>query len=467
MLKRIVQNKVFQNFSYLTIGSVLAQGLSLLTILKITRIFSPAEYGLFTFIMAQGLLLLAMADLGIRHILIRTIARDPSRTNDLMVNGALLKVTATVTLILCYLIYNSQLGSLTGVELMLLFAFTLLSSLAHLLETVFLGHEKMLPISLINLSYSAAWFLVVLLSPEASLSVVNLFLLFLGLNVFKVLVLWRVLSWYTLLIGKVGRFWQSSRALLLESWPYFSLVLILMPVNHFSNNFLDINSTADEIGYFNLSQKLLGPVTLVIGFALSAVFPNLSALWTKDRDRFYQIVSSGFKFFMLPALVLCALFTLFAREVVVILFTSDYLPAVKVCQLQVWFVFLMGVNSLIGTILGATNNEKLLLKLGVANAILSTPMLYVGSKFGALGLSYGYVISFAIFEIFLWIVFRKALRVRIEADALLWILAILLFVLSYFTPIQTSVVYRVLIGLILLGGSAIFLRRSLQPALMI
>ena len=92
---------------------------------------------------------------------------------------------------------------------------------------------------------------------------------------------------------------------------------------------------------------------MVLGFALSAVFPNLSALWAKDKHKFYNYISSGFKYFMLPALVLCTLFTLFAREVVVLLFTDAYLPAVKVCQLQVWFVFLMGVNSLIGTILGS------------------------------------------------------------------------------------------------------------------
>lgn len=463
-IRSILDNKVFRNFSYLTLGSVLAQGLSLLTILKITRIFSPSDYGLFTFIMAQGLLLLAIADLGIRNIVIRSIARNKERTNDLIMNGAILRIGATVALIIIYIVYNDILGSLSGQALFLLFLYTLLSSVSHLLETVFLGNERMLPISVINLAYSASWFIIVWLLPDHSVTVTFLFWIFLGLNALKTMALALTLYLQSLLVGEVGNFWSSSKALVNESWPYFSLVFIMIPVNHFSNNFLDINSTTDEIGYFNLSQKLLGPVSMVIGFALSAVFPNLSALWTKDRQKFYFYISSGFKYFMLPAMVLCALFTLFAREVVVLLFTDAYLPAVKVCQLQVWFVFLMGVNSLIGTILGATNREKLLLKLGIVNAILSTPMLYLGSHFGALGLSYGYVISFGIFEIYLWLTFRKSLQIKIDSDGLLWIAAILFFVGSYFIPVSTGLIYRLLLASVAVGGLALFFKRFHRPA---
>ncbi len=464
LLKKILDNKVFRNFSYLTVGSILAQGLSLLTILKITRIFSPADYGLFTFIMAQGLLLLAVADLGIHNIIIRSIARDNSRTNDLVINGAMLRIGATLALITLYVLYNNLLGSLTGHELLLLFLFTLLSSISHLLETVFLGNERMLPISLINLAYSASWFLVVLILPDQQVTVSFLFWIFLGLNGLKAIALYWNLSHYKLLIGKVGYFWASSKALLRESWPYFSLVFIMIPVNHFSNNFLDINSTTEQIGYFNLSQKLLGPVSMVIGFALSAVFPNLSSLWIKERERFYSYISSGFKYFMLPALVLCTLFTLFAREVVVLLFTDAYLPAVKVCQLQVWFVFLMGINSLIGTILGAINQEKLLLKLGIVNALVSTPMLYVGSHYGALGLSYGYVTSFAAFEIYLWYKFRQTLRIQIDMDFILWMLVLVFFVISYFIPVSTSIIYRLLLGGSAIMGLLLFFRRYTRPA---
>ena len=84
-------------------------------------------------------------------------------------------------------------------------------------------------------------------------------------------------------------------------------------------------------------------------------------------------------------------------------------------------------------------------------------MLYFGSYYGAIGLSYGYVVSFAVFEIYLWIKFRKALNVKIDADGLLWLLAIGFFLVSYFIPVDLGFMYRLLVGGIALGGLALFL----------
>src|SRR5690606_26179434 len=106
MIKKILNNVVFKNFSYLTIGTVIAQLISLVTVLKITNILNPDDYGLFTFLIAQGLLLLKIGDLGNRNIVIRTIARDPTQTNDLLVNGAILRVIALFILFVFYFIYN-------------------------------------------------------------------------------------------------------------------------------------------------------------------------------------------------------------------------------------------------------------------------------------------------------------------------------------------------------------------------
>jgi O-antigen/teichoic acid export membrane protein len=247
------------------------------------------------------------------------------------------------------------------------------------------------------------------------------------------------------IVGPAINFLVASKELLKESWPFLSLSLLMLPINYFSNNFLDINSTQVELGYFNLAQKLMMPVTLVIGFALSAIFPNLSSLWAEDKERFYRIVTNGIKYFIIAALVLCFTFTMFARELVVILFTDEYLPAIQVCQLQIWFVFLMSVNSLIGIIWASTNKEKLILKTGIVNAIISTPLLFYTSRFGALGLSYGYIISFAIFEVYLWIVFVRSENLPKREGIFLWLIAIFLFFVSYLIPQETSILYRILI----------------------
>lgn len=464
MLKQILRHKVFKNFSYLTIGTVLAQVISLLTILKITHILVPSEYGVFSFLMVQGTLILTLGDFGVRNIVIRTIARDPKTTNDLIVNGTILRSIALVILILLYIVYNYFLGSLSVTQMALIFVYAFINCISNLFENAFLGNQKMLPSSLINLVYSILWFAAVYVLPANKLNVDNLFDIFLVVNAIKALLFFVFLRYQKLLVGKVENFWISSKKLVKESWPYFVLVLLMMPFSMLSNNFLDLNSTSEQIGYFNLSQKLIGPVSLLIDIGLAAIFPNLSSLWVKDKDQFGKYVSIGFKYFMLLALILCFLFTLFAGDVVRLLFTAKYIPAIKVSQLQIWYLFLTTVDSLMGTILGAVNKEKTILKFGIYKALFCTPFLYYGSKFGALGLSYGYVASLAFFQIYLWVGFKKAMNIPLKQIEILWFSSVVLFAISYFVHQDNTFILRVVIALFAIGATFAYISKSYKLA---
>lgn len=465
MLKQILQHKVFKNFSYLTIGTVLAQVISLLTILKITHILVPSEYGVFSFLMVQGTLILTLGDFGVRNIVIRTIARDPKTTNDLIVNGTILRTIALVVLVVLYIAYNYFFGHLSVFQMALIFIYAFINCISNLFENAFLGNQKMLPSSLINLTYSIIWFASIYVLPANKINVDSLFYIFLIVNAIKALLFFICLKYQKLLVGKVENFWISSKKLVKESWPYFVLVLLMMPFSMLSNNFLDRNSTSEQIGYFNLSQKLIGPVSLLIDIGLAAIFPNLSSLWVKDKDQFAKYVSIGFKYFMLLALILCFLFTLFAGDVVRLLFTAKYIPAIKVSQLQIWYLFLTTVDSLMGTILGSVNKEKVILKFGIYKALFCTPFLFYGSMFGALGLSYGYVASLAFFQIYLWLGFKKAMNIPLKQIEILWFSSVVLFGVSYFVHQDNTFILRVIIALLVIGATFAYISKSYKLAM--
>ena len=451
MIDKILGNIVFKNFSYLTIGTVIAQLISLITVLKITSILNPDDYGLFTFLIAQGMLLLRIGDLGNRNIVIRTIARDPSHTNDLLVNGAILRVLAIIVLFIFYSIYNYYFGSLSFNNLILIFVFSLFSCFSNLFELIFHGNQKMLPSAIINLTYSVIWFIIVFFVLKKGISITFIFLLYISITLIKGILYLSFIKYYKLFKGKVQSFKVSSKQIIKESWPYFAMILILLPLTSLANNFLDINSTNDEIGYFNLSERLLGPISLVVGMSLSAIFPNLSAMWSKNKEKFHRYLSVGFGVYMLVSMLVCFIFTLFSKEIVTFLFPDGYLPAIKVCQMQVWYLFFTSVDSLVGVVLGAANREKLILRFSIVYFLICTPVLFYSSKFGALGISYGYVISYGICLIYVWLTFKKSLKIKIRYDLPIWILAIILFIISYYLTSETQLVYKLLICVSILG----------------
>ncbi len=464
MNTNLFRTKVFKNFSYLTIGSAISQIVSLFTILKIAHTINPAEYGLFSFLTVQGALLLTIADLGLKNIIIRTIARNPLQTNDLIFNASILRSTALIFLTILYLLYNDLFGNLTVYQVIMVFAFALFNCFSNLFENTFYGREKMFTPSLINLLYSLSWFAGVSFLNKASFNVTNLFYIFLFLNGLKAFSYFFLLKSQQLLIGLRGNFRMSSMRLFSESWPYFVMVLIMLPVTHLSNNFLDLNSTIDEVGYFNLSQKFMGPVSLTITIALNVIFPNLSSLWVKDQSKFYHYVSLGIKWFMIFTGVLCFLFALFAQELFTLLFPVGYLAAVKVCQMQIWYLFLTSIDSLIGTILGATNHEKIILRFGILYFVFCTPVFFYASQYGALGLSYGYVISFGICLVYVWHIFKKTLQIQISYTSLIWVLALLLFLISGLIPVDFSLIYKILISIAVLAGAIFYFLKTFKVA---
>ncbi len=459
----LLNNKIFKNFSYLTVGSGLAQVISFATVLKVTAILVPAEYGLFTFLTAQGLLLISVGDLGIRNIVIRRIARDKDETNDLIYNGILLRALALVVLSLLYIGYNAAFGSLSVSQLGLVFAFSLVNCFSNLFENAFLGHERMLPPAVVSIAHSVLWLAAVFTLPIEYMNPTWLFTIYLGLHAVKGGILYGYLVHYRLLRGRVHNFWASSRGLLQESWPYFLVLLVMLPFTRLANNFLDVNSTEDELGYFNLAQKLIGPVSLVLDVALVAVFPNISALWVTDRKRLTRLVGHGFRYFMLIGLVLCFGFTLFVRDLVSLLFKPEYLPAVLVCQLQIWYLYLTSIDSCVGTILGATDNEKKILRLAIVNSLVATPLLFFGSTYGAVGLAAAYALSFAVFQFYLWHIFRTTLRIRVQGGGMMWVLSAALFGISLGADRLTGAAAlgtKVALAAVVTGGAGCYFMRT-------
>jgi len=53
LFKKLREIEVFRNFSYLTVGGVLSQAIGLFTLIKIAGIYSPDNYGLYTFLLIQ------------------------------------------------------------------------------------------------------------------------------------------------------------------------------------------------------------------------------------------------------------------------------------------------------------------------------------------------------------------------------------------------------------------------------
>lgn len=426
-VKRIVKHKIFQNFSYLLVGNVAMQLLNLIAVMIIAKVFKPELFGVYSFMMAQSMLLAVIADLGIRTILIRTAANGGTTVlNKYLSIATVSGLIGNFFLFCIYLIYNFFFGELSFFQIVLISLYSVVLSYSNSVESVYLGKQKMLSTVVTNILTSIFWLLFVVFILNGAISINLFFLVFILIFALKPLILLIILYKKFSFQFEIRSFRLDFKSVFLQAMPFLGLALISLPANNLANNFLAYNSTFEQVGFFSLSQKFTSPVSMVLSILFSSLFPNFSILWSDNKRDFQRIIFKSIPVFILFGTFLVAIFLVIIDPVFKMFFSVQYYSVLLILKFQIWYVFLFGVAGLIGTIFTAMHQDKLLFKMAVLNSIIITPVLWIGSYYGGFGLSIGYLIGFSFFLIIEWFVFSKKLEMPIKANYV-WLFPLLVF----------------------------------------
>lgn len=426
--KSIVKIKVFQNFSFLLLGNVGMQLLNLIAVMLIAKVFQPELFGTYSFMVVQSMLLAAIADLGMKTIIIRVAASATSELNKTLSINVISTILSNFLLFFFYFTYNNFFGELTLLQVILICLNSIAYGYNTSIESVFLGKQKMLPIATANIINSIIWLLFVVLILDESLSINLFFFVYILIYSLKPIQLTLKLYYKFDVRFKVDSIWQDFKVIFLKALPFWGLVIFSLPANYLANNFLVYNSGIDQVAFFSLSQKFTSPISMVLSLMLTSLFPNISVLWINNKEGFQRIMFKGLPLFILLGTFLVTLFLMVIDPIFKMFFSSHYYSALIILKYQIWYIFLFGVASLIGTILTAMHQDKLLFKMAVLNSIIMTPFLWIGSKYDALGLSFAYLLGFSVFLTIQWIVFTKKIELPSKFNYV-WLIPMFVFVL--------------------------------------
>lgn len=427
-IKRIVKIKVFQNFSYLLFGNIGMQLLNLVAVMIIAKVFKPELFGAYSFMMTQSMLLAAIADLGMKTIIIRVAASETNILNKTFSINIISSIIANLLLFFIYLTYNNFFGELTLLQIILISLNSIAYGYNTSIESVFLGKQKMLPIAIANIINSIIWLLFVVLILDGTISIGLFFLAYIFIYTLKPIQLTINLFYKFKVRFEVYNIWQDFKVIFLKALPFWGLVLFSLPANYLANNFLVLNSGIDQVGFFSLSQKFTSPISMILSLMFTSMFPNISILWLNNKEGFQRIMFKGLPLFILFGTSLVTLFLIVIDPIFKMFFSVHYYSALIILKFQIWYVFLFGVASLIGIILTAMHQDKLLFKMALLNCIIITPLLWIGSKYDAVGLSIGYLVGFVIFLTIQWIIFTKKLEIPVKVNYV-WLFPLLVFVI--------------------------------------
>lgn len=430
-------NKVFKNFSILTISNLLQQFINFLCLARITRILSVNGFGLYVFILTVVNIFLVISSLGLRQILIREIAINENaipKIVRLVFKIIAVSLACTSVVLFFYLHYLEGITSLS----ILSFSIVLLISLTfwNVFEAVFLGKQLMHYSANIGIIFSSLWFLAIFLIPASALNSVKFVILiwtFINLGKIIILLFLEFRRGYFKIVGNSFTSNINLCSILKYSFPVYGAALLALPVNQFPILFLNMNSEIKEIAFFSVGNKVLMPLALVSANLFNALFPNFSNYYEEDKDKYAQRIINTFKLVLFINIFISTVLCFYSPEIIISSFGSNYRLASYSFVLQIWIMVNLIAHSFMGVLFVTSKYENLLFRLSVFNAVVIGLFNYLGSFLGAKGLAtfllIGVVISFLVHTYFI----NKRMKINLlKSNLSLFIIYICQSFISFF-----------------------------------
>ncbi len=455
----IFKNKIIKNFSVLTGTNLLIQILSILSSIRVARQLQPEGYGLFNLVNLQVTIFSIFAAYGLRIVVIRHIARNKQDAGKIFtISNQIRLITTSIALLLAF--GYSQLHNKQSLPPTLVFALLLLivfQSFWDSIDSVSFGFEKMQTSGIVNLIMTIVWIAEIYLIPNHLFKVSTLLLAYVINQGTKTIIYYIWLRRKILfsipsqpIIG-----FEEHRAIIRQSNFYFILAIFSSIQSQIPILLLQFNSSVDQIGLFNLGNRILSPLQMMLSMLLTALFPMLSRLAVDNNLLFAERVKSLLNIIVLTGIWGSLCFSLFSEDIVKLLYGDAYITTANVILVQCWFTVLFAIFCTIGTILSALDKQKLLATLSIFYGVIAAPIFYFGTKYGAIGLAWSFVIAAFLNMTYHWVIFRNLLEKHISL-----LYSIIIFasigILSYLTynfKIELSFLFRLCLGIIL---SAVF-----------
>ncbi|SHM41852.1 Membrane protein involved in the export of O-antigen and teichoic acid [Cyclobacterium lianum] len=463
MIKAILSNRIFKNFSILTGTNIFIQLISILTSIRLTRLLQPEGYGLYNLMMVEIGIFSIVAVYGLRLVIVRYVARNKSHSRYVFDVSNRIRLVTTLIAILCLVTYNLLINEVqfTSYMVFILSMCVFFQSSWDSIESIAFGNEKMAASGYINLLFTTLWVASIFIIPKANFNIEVLF------TVFAVIQLLKTITFYLWFNWEIPRLKEpidvdpgiNYSFFIRQSNYYFILAIFSTIQSQIPVLLLNQNSTLEQVGVFNLGYRILSPLSMVLNTALVSLYPSLARLAFENKELFTKNIKILINLLAVIGIAACLCFTLFSEEVVLLMFGKAYLGSVKVILIQCWFTLLFGIFSTIGTVLSSFDRQRQLAVLSIVHGVLAIPVLYIGTKYGAIGLAWAFVISGCINMTYHWVIFSRLLSpyLNMGYSVKLFSLLAITAVFSLFVPFEFGIGVKFLafVSIAIIAGSYI------------
>ncbi len=408
-----ITKTALRNIGSLFGAQIITSILKPILLIYIARTLGDEIFGKYSFLFSLTAIFLIISEFGIKSVAIRDVARDTSNVDQYLRNIISLKLLFSAVSVIILVLFVTLLDMPRD------------TTLASYIFAGGLFFQSM--------SYAFRWVFHALqiMEFEALQRVVERFLLL----VLSMLVLWQGFGLIALslvfLITQIGIFFLSLFFALrkiripsikanlsffryiIKTAVFFALCEVLWMV-YFK---IDIVMLAKirgerEVGWYNAAYVVVNFITLISMIMMQAMFPVLSSLYEKAKDKLKETAESLFRYLIIIALSLVPVVFMLSNRIINIIYGTGYEHSIHVLNVLIFVIIFLFPGNLFAHILASSNRHKQL-ALGnfvgvVVNIVLNFILI---PKYGYTGAGIATIITEAILCLLLYRVMSGFIRI--------------------------------------------------------
>jgi len=380
--------RIVKNTGVFFVAQVITYIIAFFYTINMARYLGAEAFGILTFGLSFVLILGISADLGLSSLVVREVSRNKSLTSKYAGNFLIIKIFLSIaSVISMMLIINIQNYSQLTIQVVYILALWLVvNSFSQLFYSIFQAHEKMEYQSISSIINSIIILVGVIFGTIQGFGVLWFAFIYLLASLI-VLIYCFTIYWAKFKIPELEvntRFWKSSMlaALPLSVASIFSIIAFRV-----DTVLLSFLQGATAVGWYSAAYKLIESLMFIPMVYTAAIFPVVSSFHSlkKSLNLLYE---KSVQYSIIISLPVAAITTIYAPEIISLLYGSSYSSSVIALQILIWTVPFLFLTYLFATILISIDKQNLILKTtGVAmifnvvvNLILIPKYSYVAAS---------------------------------------------------------------------------------------
>ena len=404
---------LFKNWTYLLFSDVSQTIINFFVFIVLARKLAPEGYGEFNIILAVVALFTVFSNNSVsNHVITREVTLNPKSTNQIFKLFIPIRILSFIITGIALVIYINFKEINSNNVIIFSILLILSNTIWDISESIAFGHFVTKFTTIFNLCFSVIWLVVVICLPKEYSTSIVVISLYASLFIVRSIVYFIKIS-KSYILKNTNKINIGVKALLIMSFPYLWMRVLGVFTDQLPILFLDKYGGAKEVGFFSVGYRLIIPITIAINTGLRAAFPFMTKLYKEDKDRFDKKIIMSFSSVLIFGGIIAFLLVNFSDIWIPLFFGKSYTNSIESFNLLAWFGVILSFDLIISTILSSTYKQNTLAIITTIDVVVCFPLLYIGSKYGAIGLANSKLYTALFILIYHIIIVGKVLKIKI------------------------------------------------------